>query len=115
MNETPRSPLLDLEAPEEWGEGMHVSLVDLAAHRASGSVPFKASRFTVAPGCTTPLDRHDVREMWMIASGRGRLRHCGSEVAVDAGRILFFESEEPHEVTNEGPDELVVFSIWWPR
>jgi|GEM_PF-1298192 len=115
MSTALRNTLVDLGEAEQWGEGMIVSLLELAPFAESGAVPFKSSRFTVAPGCTSPVDQHDVREMWMIASGQGLLIHAGKEVAVSPGSICFFDSQEPHEVTNEGEIDLLVFSIWWDK
>jgi mannose-6-phosphate isomerase-like protein (cupin superfamily) len=77
--------------------------------------PFDASCFTVAPGHRTPVDRHAVRECWLVVEGTGTLTYDERPVPIARGELLFFESDKPHFVENTGPGNLTIFSAWWPR
>jgi mannose-6-phosphate isomerase-like protein (cupin superfamily) len=76
-------------------------------------VPFRAMRITVASSFTTPLDCHQVRECWIVASGRGVLTCDGSAQEIAAGDFLYFESFRSHQVRNDGSGDLVLYSLWW--
>lgn len=103
-----RLPRLGFLEPETEGE-MVVHLFDLAGVQA----PFKGSRFTVEPGGTSPVDTHQVQEIWMVAAGRGELSYDGRSFRVEPGDVVHFEAMKPHQLHNDGDATLVVFSVWW--
>jgi mannose-6-phosphate isomerase-like protein (cupin superfamily) len=105
------SPKLSLLSAEEFS-GMRVFEIELFK---SGSqiAPFKASRFTVEPGCSSPEDRHEVREIWMVAEGEGELIYDDQTVRISAADVLYFESHKSHLVNNDGDMPLVIYSVWW--
>lgn len=76
--------------------------------------PFRAARMIIAPGGSTPLDVHDVRECWYVAAGGGRLELDGRPRRLAVGELLYFDSGQAHRVVNDGSVELVVLSVWWP-
>ena len=78
-----------------------------------GELPFRYSRFVVAPGNTSRLDQHEVLEVWVVLSGNGTLRVGGIESRVTAGDVVHFRPMRSHQVTNDGPGNLEVFSFWW--
>lgn len=110
----PDLPRLELAPPEDWAPGMRVVPVVVPSDGDGPAAPFKASRFTVAPGTSTPLDRHSVREIWFIADGSGELTWEGTSRRVETGDVLYFPSETGHTVHNDGPGVMTVFSVWWP-
>jgi quercetin dioxygenase-like cupin family protein len=99
-------------APEQCGPGMVVLETDLLSS-ARCTVPFQASRWTVQPGCRSPTDSHSVHEIWMVARGNGELLYDGSTLRVAPGDIFYFEPPKAHEVLNDGPEVLEIFSVWW--
>lgn len=105
------APVVSYLRPEEWCEGGTLCLLELGMPDLP--VPFQASRFSLAPGASSPVDQHSVREMWFIASGAGKLIFDGSEHDVVAGHALYFPSGKTHQITNCSDSELVVFSVWW--
>lgn len=100
--------------PPEIEKGiMKVDEINLMTHNRH-IAPFKASRFEVYPGQTSPSDQHEVRECWFIAQGAGDVLYNGKEtVPVTQGDVLYFESHQTHEITNTGKVNLVIFSVWW--
>jgi quercetin dioxygenase-like cupin family protein len=76
-------------------------------------MPFQAAYFTVEPGCTSPVDSHSVREIWMVAEGEGVLTYDQEKSTIHAFDILYFEPPKCHQVSNETSRPLVIFSVWW--
>jgi quercetin dioxygenase-like cupin family protein len=105
-------PKLSLLAPFECGSGVWANMVDLDREKTS-MAPFNAARFTVEPGCSSIVDSHPMHEIWMIAAGGGVLTYDEQEVRVVCSDVLYFEPPKPHFVTNDGAEQMVVFSIWW--
>ncbi len=104
-------PQLDYFPPFSGAEGSEVFEVNL--HDAV-KAPFKASRWYVSPGFSSPIDQHQVRECWFIASGKGVLTFDGSvEGDIQAGDVIHFAPMESHEVYNSGNEPLIIFSVWW--
>ena len=106
------APRLSFLEPEEAAAGVLIHEIDLIDQSGPRS-PFKASRFTVEPGCTSPLDNHAVREIWMVAEGEGELLYDGRPLRLKAADVVYFDSHQSHQVTNDGAQTLVVYSVWW--
>ena len=108
----PRFHLTSLAWPEVFSTGL---TIEEAEFGEGGSVrpPFSASRFTVAPGGSTPPDTHAVAECWFVASGAALLVYDGQEIALRQGDIAVFAPNKTHQAFNEGNEALVVFSTWW--
>ncbi len=83
-------------------------------YRGQGVTPFRAAQFSVTPGTKTPRDVHDVRECWYVLSGRGELEYGNDICQVEAGQLVFFESQVTHRVHNTGIADLHILSLWWP-
>jgi quercetin dioxygenase-like cupin family protein len=105
-------PQLSFLEPEQAGPGMLIHEIDLM-DQSGPRAPFKGSRFTVEPGCISPVDSHAVREIWMVAEGEGELLYDGRLLRLKAADVLYFEPHKPHQVKNDGTRTLVVYSVWW--
>ena len=105
------SPFLPFGAPEDREYGS-IRLFDAASEPAL-TLPFRYSRFTVAPGKTSRLDQHAVLEVWVVLAGAGTLRTDGVESPVTEGDVVHFTSMRVHQVTNNASENLEVFSLWW--
>jgi mannose-6-phosphate isomerase-like protein (cupin superfamily) len=81
---------------------------------ALAGAPFQLGRFTVAPGLSTPVDVHQVHEVWLVAAGHGELCYGGDQlISIDEGDSLYIKPNHTHTVTNTGDRTLVVHSIYW--
>jgi mannose-6-phosphate isomerase-like protein (cupin superfamily) len=107
------NPFLTFRQSEEREYGS-IRLYDSAA-AGSDQLPFLYSQFVVAPGSTSRRDQHEVLEVWVILSGSGKLLYDGGEYKVGPGDVVHFNSMRVHQVMNEGPEEMRVFSFWWKR
>ena len=104
MTEPKLTATSDPAAPE--GIGWHE--VDLAG------APVKLARLTVEPGYTTPIDSHAVTEVWVVARGSGELRYDGVDgIRLSEGDAVRFEPPRTHQLFNDGPDTMVVHSVYW--
>ncbi len=108
MGDNPFLPFRPTEA-REYGS---IRLFD-AASATTAALPFRYSKFVVAPGNTSRLDQHEVLEVWVILAGTGTLKTDGDESPVAGGDVVHFSSMRNHQVTNTGPDNLEVYSFWW--
>ncbi|WP_410643347.1 SidA/IucD/PvdA family monooxygenase [Amycolatopsis sp. lyj-346] len=92
--------------------GMSVEMAMLPGSEVR-KVPFSSSRWEVPPGAVSDLDVHEVEEIWMVRSGRGRLISEQVRTEVAAGDMVFMPSKVPHQVENTGDEPLRFFSVWW--
>ena len=104
-----QQPALDYLEAENPAAGMRLTELELFRSGA----PFKASRFTVEPGCSSPVDSHSVREIWIIAKGKGEVVYDGHAVRARADDVFYFEPFKTHQLRNDGAGKMVVFSVWW--
>ena len=105
-------PKLPSGSPESRGPGVELVKLDIGPE-ASRTAPFAAARFSVEPGSATRLDRHEVRECWMILSGEGMLVYDDRIVRIQERDVLYFEPNAAHQAHNDGTVPLVIFSLWW--
>lgn len=75
--------------------------------------PFNMSHFSIACGGQTPPDQHSEKEIWFIIRGSGIVNYKGESTEVTAGDALYFESNEVHQLSNNGNIPIEIFSIWW--
>lgn len=102
--------------PELYDNAMVVDEIDLGHESEHPIAPFKGSKFIVYPNETSPLDIHDVKECWFIASGSGIVTYNGElKEAVKPGDVLFFDSQQSHQIFNNGTANLMIFSVWWKK
>jgi mannose-6-phosphate isomerase-like protein (cupin superfamily) len=80
---------------------------------AAPSDTFTLARFVVPAGLASTPDTHEVREMWVILRGEGRLKLDGEETRVRAGEVLYFDSLQTHQLINEGEEAVELLSMWW--
>ncbi|HEX2205124.1 MAG TPA: cupin domain-containing protein [Longimicrobium sp.] len=107
------SPRLDtLPLDEEIPEGITYGELALAPGALSAA-PFRLSRVAVAPGVETPVDVHQVHELWLVGQGEGELTYDGVASRIRAGDVVRFVPEKTHTVRNDGAGDLVSFSLWW--
>ena len=107
-------PSLSFLSPEIFDDAMVVDEIDFGHSKMQPLTPFKGSKFIVYPNQSSPVDIHDVKECWFIASGTGILTYREtSGKSVKAGDVLLFDSQESHKIFNNGTIDLVVFSVWW--
>lgn len=108
------NPALSFLPSELYDHAMVVDEIDFGHAKDQPISPFKGSKFIVYPDETSPLDVHDVKECWFIASGSGILTYEGElKKAIQPGDVLLFDSQQSHKVLNNGTEDLVVFSVWW--
>ncbi len=109
-------PKLSFLSPEIFGNAMVVDEIDFGHEAEQPIAPFKGSKFIVYPGETSPLDVHDVKECWFIASGTGIVTYEGEKKeTVKQGDVLCFDSQQSHEIFNNGSENLQIFSVWWKK
>jgi mannose-6-phosphate isomerase-like protein (cupin superfamily) len=106
------SPYVPVLPPRSSAQGVEVVELDLDAAPAK-SRPFCASRFTLEAGARSHLDRHAAHECWMIAAGSGTLLFEDRSVPVRGGEVCYFPPFASHQVRNDGPGRLEIFSVWW--
>lgn len=78
---------------------------------ASGDVPAvtNLAQATLAPGDVASGHTHgDMWEIFLVASGTGRLTVDGEVVDLVAGTCVVVEPGEHHELRNDGDGDLVV-------
>jgi mannose-6-phosphate isomerase-like protein (cupin superfamily) len=77
-------------------------------------MPFQAMWYVVAPGASTPIDRHPELELSIVISGSAVV-HAGDEsIEVGGGDAFLLDGDEDHWVRNRGTEHpVVVFSAYW--
>jgi uncharacterized cupin superfamily protein len=75
--------------------------------------PFDLEWTRVPPGkCNFPYHAHSAQwELYLVISGKGSLRHSGGTTEVTAGDAFIFGPDEPHQLSNPSPEDLVYYVI----
>jgi len=75
--------------------------------------PFDLEILRLAPGQTPyPYHLHSAQwELYHVVSGRGVVRHKDGTTPIEAGDAFIFGPDEPHQITNDGAKDLVVYVI----
>jgi mannose-6-phosphate isomerase-like protein (cupin superfamily) len=109
MNDTFSLPVLTTEYVTD---GVRVDELDFTNCGLSVA-PFKASIISIAPGCSSPVDQHEVRECWVTIGGSGQLQRDDDFGQLQPGSVVYFASQQKHQVHNFGDVPLTIFSTWW--
>jgi uncharacterized cupin superfamily protein len=75
--------------------------------------PFDVDITRVPPGTAScPYHSHSAQwEFFHVIYGSGTVRHAGGREAIGAGDAFVFKPGEPHQLINDGTDDLVVYVI----
>jgi len=75
--------------------------------------PFDVEILRVPPGKTPyPFHSHSAQwEFYHVISGKGIVRHNEGTTLIDAGDAFLFQPGEPHQLINDGSDDLVVYVV----
>ena len=75
--------------------------------------PFDLEILRIRPGKTPyPYHLHSAQwELYQVASGNGVIRHKDGTTPIETGDAFIFGPDEPHQLTNNGSEDLVVFVI----
>jgi uncharacterized cupin superfamily protein len=93
--------------------------ISVALGRDSGSLdlakrhPFDLEWTRVPAGKHNfPYHAHSAQwELYLVISGKGTVRHKDGTTEVVAGDAFIFGPDEPHQLSNPGPDDLVYYVI----
>lgn len=86
----------------------------LSAPEAIGAFPFEGAWCVVSPGTTSAPHAHHEREIFFFFGGTGTVRVGDEKAPVSYGNEVHIRPGVDHEVTNDGTDDLVYLSIWFP-
>jgi uncharacterized cupin superfamily protein len=75
--------------------------------------PFDVEICRIAPGQTPyPYHSHSAQwEFYHVISGKGIVRHAGGTTPIEAGDAFIFEPGQPHQMTNDGSEDLVLYVV----
>lgn len=75
--------------------------------------PFDLALATIPPGkMLCPYHSHSSEsELYLVVSGRGRVRDKDGWTEVEAGDAFFFEPGQAHQLANYGPEDFVYYVI----
>lgn len=75
--------------------------------------PFDVEILRVPPG-KSPYVYHSHSAQWEfyhVISGRGIVRHKDGTTPVETGDAFIFPPDDPHQITNDGSDDLVLYVV----
>ena len=75
--------------------------------------PFDVEICRIPPGKTPyPYHSHSAQwEFYHVISGKGTVRHKDGATEIEAGDAFIFKPGEPHQITNDGSDDLIVYVV----
>lgn len=93
--------------------------ISIALGRKDGSThlrdrhPFDLEILRLAPGQTPyPYHSHSAQwELYHVISGKGQVRHNDGTSDIEQGDAFIFGPDEPHQLTNNSSDDLVMLVI----
>ena len=72
------------------------------------------SYVTIPPGGHTDSHTHDRPELLYIISGRGVSKGADAETEVGPDTAIWVETDEPHELINNGEEDLKFVTVFVP-
>jgi len=75
--------------------------------------PFDVEICRIPPGMTPyPYHSHSAQwEFYQVISGKGVVRDAEGMTDIEAGDAFIFEPGQPHQLTNNGSEDLVLFVV----
>jgi len=75
--------------------------------------PFDVEMVRISPGQTPyPFHSHSAQwEFYHVISGHGSVRHKDGTTAIQSGDAFIFQPGEPHQLTNDGTQDLVLYVV----
>jgi len=75
--------------------------------------PFDVEIVRISPGkAPYPYHLHSAQwEFYHVISGRGIVRHKDGTTAIEAGDAFLFKPGEPHQMTNNGTEDLILYVV----
>lgn len=75
--------------------------------------PFDVEICRIPPGKSAyPYHSHSAQwEFYNVISGTGAVRHQDGITAVEAGDAFIFEPEQPHQITNDSSEDLILYVV----
>jgi|SRR5437879_3069388 len=75
--------------------------------------PFDVEICRIPPGKTPyPYHSHSAQwEFYHVISGQGIVRHKDGTTTIEAGDAFIFEPDQPHQFTNNGSEDLVLYVV----
>ena len=75
--------------------------------------PFDVEIARIPPGkAPCPYHSHSAQwEFYHVISGRGVVRHENGTTPVEAGDAFIFEPGQPHQISNDGTEDLIVYIV----
>ena len=75
--------------------------------------PFDVEICRIPPGMTPyPYHSHSAQwEFYHVISGKGVVRHKDGTTAIEAGDAFIFKPGEPHQMTNDGAEDLILYVV----
>ncbi len=75
--------------------------------------PFDVEITRIPAGAAScPYHSHSAQwEFYHVISGKGTVRHSDGNVAIEAGDAFIFKPNEPHQIINDGSEELLFYVI----
>ena len=75
--------------------------------------PFDVEICRIPPGKTPyPYHSHSAQwEFYHVISGQGIVRHQDGTMAIGAGDAFIFEPGQPHQMTNDGAEDLILYVV----
>lgn len=75
--------------------------------------PFDVEILRISPGKTPyPYHSHSAQwEFYHVISGTGQVRHSDGTTAIEPGDAFIFEPGQPHQLINDGAQDLVVYVV----
>lgn len=75
--------------------------------------PFDVEICRIPPGKTNyPFHSHSAQwEFYHVLSGTGTVRHADGTSPIAAGDAFLFPPDEPHQITNSGTEDLVLYVV----
>ncbi len=110
----PTSGLLTFSHDYNFADGGPVEAGRIP-YPADAPAPFEVARWSVSPGTTNDLDVHLSREIWLVVAGTGEVTWADCATRLKAGDAIAFDSRVPHQVVNDGDEDLTVFSVFWKQ
>lgn len=78
-------------------------------------MPFGGAWCVVRPNTDSLRHAHEEQEMFIVASGRAKIRLDDEFIEVTKGDFIAIPPDKEHYVINETDEDFHFFTMWWDR
>ena len=98
------------EPPQPYNRNLKVVM----APETHGVKSFAIIMVTIPPGVKSDFHSHEGEEFWIVTEGRAEFLIGDEKFIAEPGMVVFSPPKIKHQITNNGKDTFIAYSVHCP-